>query len=249
MTKADSERMLQRLVEDASDIVVLTGAGMSTNSGIPDFRSDDGVWADSDLVRAMSDTYLRRFPEEFWPRYKQVFMRPEYLKAVPNTGHRALAQWEQQNKRITIFTQNVDGLHQLAGNSSVFEMHGSARTAECPVCREVYGLEHILSEEVPTCCWINVKGAECGTALRPDTVLFGQSVRHLDHAVEAVQHCDLFLVLGTSLTVDPVAELPNYAYRANVPIAVVNFDRTYIDSVATIVLHENIGDVLSRISM
>lgn len=247
MSTTASIKVLQHLVDNASDIVVLTGAGMSTESGIPDFRSSEGVWQNPDLVCAMSDDYLRQSPRQFWPKFKQVFMHPAYLKAEPNAGHQALSRLERMGKRVTIFTQNVDGLHQLAGSSTVFEMHGSVRTATCPVCRQEYGLAHILAEEVPTCHWINQKGAECGFVLSPDTVLFGQDVRHFDHAVTVIQNCDLLLVLGTSLMVDPVAELPNYGRKAKVPIGIVNLEETYLDGVVEVVLHEKIGEVLPQV--
>jgi NAD-dependent deacetylase len=247
MSWADSALALQRLIENASDIAVLSGAGISTESGIPDFRSDSGVWQDPDLERTMSDSYLRRFPYEFWPKFKQVFMRPEYLKALPNAGHLALAELERRGKRVTVFTQNVDGLHQLAGSSRVFELHGGVRKAHCPVCRQVYGLDDILAEEVPICRWTNQKGAECGHVLHPDTVLFGQPVRHFEQAAAAVQACDLLLVLGTSLTVNPVAELPNYARRAGARLAVVNLDETYIDPFADVVIRARIGAILPTV--
>jgi NAD-dependent deacetylase len=247
MSWDDSALALKRLIEKASDIVVLSGAGISTESGIPDFRSDNGVWQDPDLVRAMSDAWLRRFPSDFWPKFKQVFMRPEYLQARPNAGHLALAELERRGKRVTVLTQNVDGLHQLAGSTRVFELHGGVRKAHCPVCRQVYGLDDILAEEVPTCRWTNQKGAECGHVLHPDTVLFGQPVRHFELAAAAVHACDLLLVLGTSLTVNPVAELPVYARRAGVSIAVVNLDETYVDPFADVVIHAKIGDVLPTV--
>jgi NAD-dependent deacetylase len=247
MSWDDSALALQHLIEKASDIVVLSGAGISTESGIPDFRSENGVWQDPDLVRAMSDTWLRRFPHDFWPKFKQVFMRPEYLQARPNAGHLALAELERRGKRVTVLTQNVDGLHQLAGSTRVFELHGGVRKAQCPVCRQEYGLDDILAEEVPICRWTNPKGAECGHVLHPDTVLFGQPVRHLELAAAAVQACDLLLVLGTSLTVNPVADLPDYARRAGVRIAIVNLDETYVDPFADVVIHARIGDVLPKV--
>ncbi|GMA51635.1 NAD-dependent protein deacetylase [Alicyclobacillus contaminans] len=235
---------LRQLIETASDIVVLTGAGMSTESGIPDFRSDNGAWQDETLAEAMSDTYLHEQPHAFWQKFKQVFLREEFLSARPNPGHLALAALEAMGKRVRVFTQNVDGLHQQAGSSYVVELHGSIRRAVCPMCQQRYGLADMLAEPVPTCHWTNVKGAECGFVLHPDTVLFGQPVRQLSEAVLAAAHCDLFLVLGTSLLVDPVAELPNYALAAGHPVAVVNLEDTYIDGRAAAVVRGKIGEVL-----
>ena len=246
MTNEASVDELKRLLFSSRSVVVLSGAGMSTESGIPDFRSPTGVWQDEDLMESMSDGYLKRHPEEFWPKFKLGFMSEEYLSAKPNPGHLALADLEKMGKDIAIYTQNVDGLHQEAGSRHVYELHGSIKTAYCPRCRSEYGLEYILSEEVPRCHWMNPKGQECDTILFPDTVLFGQNVRHYEYAAISVQQCDLMLVLGTSLTVYPVADLPEYVRRDKTKLAIVNLDETDFDSKADVVIHGKVGEVLSQ---
>ncbi|SFV04767.1 NAD-dependent protein deacylase [Alicyclobacillus macrosporangiidus] len=239
-------KTLRTWLGDSHRITVLTGAGISTESGIPDFRSEKGVWQDEALLAAMTDHHLRNNPDDFWPKYKRTFLRPEYLRAQPNEGHRALARLEAQGKRVTIITQNVDGLHQLAGSTRVWEVHGSARSARCPRCGTEYGLSHILSEDVPRCTWEDVKGSVCGRVLHPDTVLFGQAVRHYGEALHAVQDCDLLLIIGTSLTVEPIASLPRFADRASTRIVLLNLDETDFDDRAHLVIHAKAGEVLRQ---
>jgi NAD-dependent deacetylase len=242
-----SIRLLRNLILNSRKIAVLTGAGISTESGIPDFRSEKGVWQDETLMAAMSDWFLKTKPEQFWPLYKRGFMAPEYLNAAPNDAHVALARLEQQGKDVVIMTQNIDGLHQRAGNTHVLELHGNMRAAECPVCHSQYELDYIQSQDVPHCSWINQKGSECGFILHPQTVLFGQNVRFYEQAMEAVVDSDLVLVIGTSLTVDPVAQLPTYARRKRTKIVVVNLEPTYLDARADLVIHLGAGEVFRQV--
>lgn len=244
MGSIDSLVELHRLIVKSTSIVVLSGAGMSTESGIPDFRSPGGIWEDDDLMAAMSDRYLRLHPEDFWQKFKFGFMSPDYLAAKPNVGHYALVQLEQQGKDVTIFTQNVDGLHQLAGSHHVFELHGNIRAASCPRCQQEYDISYIFAHETPRCEWQNPKGQICDTVLRPDTVLFGQTVRHYEEAVRTIQNTDLLLVLGTSLTVEPVASLPSYVQRERTKLAIVNLDLTHIDEFADVVVRGKVGESL-----
>jgi NAD-dependent deacetylase len=235
---------LARLIQDCGRIMVLTGAGMSTESGIPDFRSENGVWQDESLLEAMTDRFLHLYPEQFWPIFKSVFLKPEYVRAEPNMGHLALAALEELGKPVSIYTQNVDGLHQKAGSRRVYELHGSARWARCPACASVYGLEHVLREEVPRCHTFGMKGDECNHILHPDTVLFGQPVRHYEQALIEARECDLLLVIGSSLTVEPVASLPGWIDRKKTKLAIINLDETPYDDVADLVIHEKVGKVL-----
>lgn len=238
---------LRQWLGERERIVVLSGAGMSTESGIPDFRSNSGVWNNPDLMEAMTFSYLKRHPEQFWPKFKDVFMRPEYLAAVPHAGYAALASIEQSGKRLDVFTQNVDGLHQRAGNRSIYELHGNVREATCPACGQRYDLAYLLTDDVPRCQWITMKGAECDTILHPNTVLFEQPVRHYEEAVLAVARCDLMLVLGTSLTVDPVASLPVYLSKERAKLAIINLDETEWDGRADIVIRKPVGTVLPQL--
>lgn len=244
MGSTDSLVELHRLIVNSTGIVVLSGAGMSTESGIPDFRSPGGIWEDDDLMAAMSERYLRLHPEDFWHKFKFGFMSPDYLGAKPNVGHYALAQLEQQGKDVAIFTQNVDGLHQSAGNRHVYELHGNIRTATCPRCQQEYDISYIFAHEVPQCEWVNPKGQVCDTVLRPDTVLFGQTVRYYEEAVRTIQTADLLLVLGTSLTVEPVADLPSYVQCDRTKLAIINLDVTHYDEFADVVVRGKVGESL-----
>ncbi|MBX5436675.1 MAG: NAD-dependent protein deacylase [Alicyclobacillaceae bacterium] len=235
---------LRAWLASSERIAVLTGAGISTESGIPDFRSEHGVWQDEDLLAAMTDRHLREAPDDFWPKYKRTFLRPEYVAAQPNDGHGAIAQLERRGKDVTVITQNVDGLHQLAGSTRVLEVHGSARFARCPRCRSEYGLDHLLAHDIPRCTREDAKGAVCGAVLHPDTVLFGQPVRHFDEAIRAIHRSDLLLVIGTSLTVEPVASLPECAQRDRTRVVIVNLEITSFDARADLVIHAKAGEVL-----
>lgn len=248
MSEHESVMQLRQWIQESQSIVVLSGAGMSTESGIPDFRSPGGVWQDEELMEAMSDRYLRVHPEDFWQKFKFGFMSPEYLRATPNLGHLALARLANQGKDVAVFTQNVDGLHQTAGSSLVYELHGNIRSANCPRCHTEYHLPYLLEHDVPRCDWVNPKGQVCDTVLSPDIVLFGQMVRHYEEAVYAIRNCDLFLILGTSLMVEPVADLPSYVARERTKLVIVNLDVTHYDGIADLVIHDKVGEVLSRVS-
>lgn len=246
MLQREAVNELRTLIHDSQSIVVLSGAGMSTESGIPDFRSPGGVWEDEDLMNSMSERYLRLHPEEFWHKFKFGFMSPEYLKAKPNLGHYALVRMAKQDKDVSIFTQNVDGLHQLAGSRDVFELHGNIRDASCPRCQQEYDLAYLLQHDVPRCDWVNPKGQVCDTVLRPDTVLFGQMVRHYEDAVRAFSDADLVLVLGTSLMVEPVSDLPSYVAKERTRLAIVNLEATHYDALADLVIHARLGAILDE---
>ncbi|MCL6445926.1 MAG: NAD-dependent protein deacylase [Alicyclobacillus sp.] len=241
-------RRLRTLLADARRITVISGAGVSTESGIPDFRSDGGWWQDEKLVETLSDAYLRRHPDLFWERYRAVFLNPDVLSASPNAGHRALVNLEASGRIVHIYTQNVDGLHQAAGSQHVFEVHGSNRSAYCSMCHSRYGLDKMLSEAVPRCTWENMKGNICNSVLVPDTVLFGQPVRYLEQAMNAVIDTDVLLVVGTSLTVEPVASLPRFAVQHGVPVAIINLTPTPYDTQASVVLQARLGEGLPAVT-
>lgn len=242
-----SRAVLQQYIADSGRIVVLSGAGMSTESGIPDFRSPGGVWEDAETMIAMSLSYWQDSPDLFWPKFKNIFMNEQHLNAQPNAGHLAIAKLEANGKQVTVLTQNVDGLHQAAGSTNVLELHGSIRLASCPVCESRYDLDHVLAQEVPHCSYMSVKGALCDAILQPDVVLFEQEVRHLSTALRAVRMCDLMLVLGTSLTVYPVADLPRYVIRDRTKLVIVNLDATDEDHRADLVIHDKVGKVLAEV--
>ena len=236
---------LKNLLHRSHRTVVITGAGMSTESGIPDFRSENGFWDDVDLLSMMSDAYLSAHPEDFWVHFKKTFMNPHFMSALPNEGHLALAELAAVGKQVKIFTQNVDGLHQMAGSMNVYELHGNIRHAYCPNCHSRYGVTHILAEDVPYCSYYDMKGNECGSVLHTDVVLFDQMVRHMDEAFDAVVRADLLLILGTSLSVDPVASLPQFISHGH-KLAIINLEETYMDHRADLVIRASVGRTVSR---
>lgn len=240
----DAIDALRQWVRESRTITVLSGAGISTESGIPDFRSPTGIWADERLMDAMSKWYLEEQPEDFWTKYKYAFLGDNLLQAEPSGAHLALAWLEEQGKRVQIYTQNVDGLHQKAGNKHVYEMHGSVRKAHCPVCNRSYGLAHIMAEEVPHCTAYDVKGTDCHYILHPDVVLFGQEVRYFQEAAFSLMESDLVLIVGSSLTVYPVADLPKFARQGRAKVALVNLDQTDFDGLVDLVIYGKAGEVL-----
>jgi NAD-dependent deacetylase len=217
---------------------------MSTESGLPDFRSTEGLWADSTSMDAMSESFFRAQPVLFWQHFRALFLSPSFRKATPNAGHVALAGL-QMTKDVQIFTQNVDGLHQRAGSRQVHELHGTLETARCPTCHTTYALTEMPDAEVPECRAYTVKG-DCATILHPDVVLFEEDIRHYQEAVRAIATCDLLIVAGTSLTVFPVAELPNFRRKTACPLVIVNREETHLDAEADLIIHDSIGAVFSE---
>jgi NAD-dependent deacetylase len=234
-------------VAAALRITVLTGAGVSTDSGIPDFRGPSGLWTRDpqaqryvDLERYRSDRSVR---EESWRRRAA---HPA-LTAEPNTAHRAIASLFEQGRLRALLTQNIDGLHQRAGVPDVLELHGSMRETECLGCGARGPMQETLArvragEADPDC-------PRCGGVLKSATVFFGQALDAvvLEHAVEATRDCDLFLAVGTSLAVQPVASLTRLAAAHGIPVVIVNASPTQYDDLAAAVVREPIGAVLPRL--
>ncbi|HEY7350967.1 MAG TPA: Sir2 family NAD-dependent protein deacetylase [Ktedonobacterales bacterium] len=238
---------LLEFLEISSQIVVLTGAGASTESGIPDFRSPDGIW--------------RRYPPG---TYQDFISKPEARKrywelrrvlggqvvgAKPNPTHYALAELERLNKLSGIITQNFDGLHQDAGNSPerVIELHGTSRMAACTRCGTRSSISLLqqrveAGDEDPQC-------ERCGGYLKAATILFGQPVprAELDRAIALAKTCDLFLVIGSSLRVSPASRLPMLAVERGAPLVIINREPTPLDQRADIVLRANAGETMSRL--
>ncbi|ERI09845.1 NAD-dependent protein deacylase [Aneurinibacillus aneurinilyticus] len=249
MTEAESVEMLAQAIQKADRIVVLTGAGISTESGIPDFRSTEGIWTeDVSRMDMMSTSYLRRNPDRFWPAFKDIFRVKIEGEIKPNRGHYFLAALEETGKHITVVTQNVDGLHVAAGSGHVLEIHGTIKKAYCPSCVEQYDVSYVKEHEVPRCIK-RLSGGICGQVLRPAVVLFGDPVEGLEDAFAAVENCDLFLTLGSSLEVTPVNYLPGAAASdAAKMTAIINREPTQMDKYFDIVLHAEIGPTLSCIA-
>ncbi|MEH6971966.1 NAD-dependent protein deacylase [Bacillus sp. JJ675] len=239
-----------KAIENAQCITVLTGAGMSTESGIPDFRSAGGIWTeDMSRMEAMSRDYYERYPKLFWPKFKELFQMKMTCTFQPNAGHLYLAGLEKRGKDVRVFTQNIDGLHIKAGSRRVYELHGSIQTAACPKCGARYGLEHILKDDVPRCSRINRKGEECGFILKTDVVLFGDAVQHFDTLFESLDESDLLLVIGTSLEVAPVRFVPGEAHLIpGLKKIMINLDDTPFDHLFDVVIHRKIAEFVKEIS-
>ena len=231
---------LREWVKGSDNIVFFGGAGVSTESGIPDFRSVDGLYHqqyDFPPETILSHTFYRQNPEEFYRFYRAKML---CLDARPNAAHRKLAQWEQEGKLRAVVTQNIDGLHQAAGSKVVLELHGSVLRNYCERCGASYSAEFILhSEGVPVC--------ECGGSIKPDVVLYeeGLDQKTLSDAVRYIREADVLIVGGTSLAVYPAAGLLDY-YRGN-KLVLVNKTPTPRDSIADLVVKGSIGEIFSRL--
>lgn len=227
--------------------VALTGAGSSTPSGIPDFRSPGvGLWERANPMEVASIIVFRRHPKAFynWIRPLAVTL----LKAEPNAGHHALAEMEQCGWLKAVITQNIDGLHQRAGSCEVLEVHGHLREATCIRCYQVLPTEELLddflaSEDVARC-------PACGGVMKPNVVLFGEQlpVAVLNAAMAHVRRADLMLVAGSSLEVMPVSRLPLTVHEHGGRLIVVNLSPTYVDDAAEVVIHADVAEALPRIA-
>ncbi|HKN88746.1 MAG TPA: Sir2 family NAD-dependent protein deacetylase [Acidimicrobiia bacterium] len=230
----------------ARSVVVLTGAGMSTESGIPDFRGPQGVWTKDPKAEKLSNLhYYMNDPEVRVASWQARLVHPAWT-AQPNAGHLALAELERKGRLDTLVTQNIDGLHQKAGSSPerVIEIHGTVRDVVCMACGERAPMERALErvragEADPPC-------RSCGGILKSATISFGQNLvpEDLARAEKAAAGCDVFLALGTTLTVYPVAALPGTALEAGARLVIFNAEPTPYDPQADAVLRGNLGDVL-----
>lgn len=229
------------LIREAKCIVALSGAGISTEAGIPDFRSEGGLWENAELMALMSAQGFRRNPEGFYRASLQLM--PNLHRAQPTAAHELLAELEARGKVSAVITQNIDGLHQMAGSQIVHEIHGSFRTGHCLSCRAKYEMarfyERIESGEIalPRC-------ERCDSPVKPDVVLFGDLLPSevWEQAVAVVMNCDLLLVLGSSLIVYPAAELPQVALASGAKLILVNREATEYDNLANVVVRTELGD-------
>ena len=236
-------------IRDASRVVVLTGAGISTESGIPDFRGPQGLWTKNPEAEKMATLQYYMSDREIRVRAWRSRVDHEAWSAQPNAGHHAIADLEAKGKVHTLVTQNVDGLHQMAGSSPgrIVEIHGTMREVNCMSCGERAPMERALArvragEEDPPC-------RSCGGILKSATISFGQQLvqEDLERAYLAAEGSDLFLAVGTSLVVYPVADLPRVALAAGARLVIVNADETPYDRLAAAVVRDRIGEVLPKI--
>ena len=234
---------LQEIVQSAKRIVFFGGAGVSTESGIPDFRSQDGLYHqkyDVPPETILSHTYFVRHTEAFYRFYRDKMICPD---AKPNAAHKKLAELEQKGILSAVVTQNIDGLHQMAGSKTVYELHGSVHRNFCQSCGALYDAAWILQTEgVPHC-------SKCGGLVKPDVVLYEESLptEIVENAVTAIAEADVLMVGGTSLAVYPAAGLLRYFSGEH--LVVLNRDATQIDRQAELCIREKIGTVLSQISI
>ena len=225
--------LLKQWIAQSDSIVFFGGAGVSTESGIPDFRSVDGLYNqtyDYPPETIISHSFYVRNPQEFYRFYKDRMLFPA---AKPNRAHLALAKLEQEGKLKTVITQNIDGLHQAAGSKEVLELHGSVHRNYCTRCGQFYGLDYVMkSEGVPKC--------SCGGIIKPDVVLYEEGLdnRILQKAVRAIHNADMLMIGGTSLVVYPAAGLIDY-YQGK-RLVLINKDKTARDSMADLVINEKI---------
>ena len=233
-------RSLQAVIDGSDDIVFFGGAGVSTESGIPDFRSVDGLYHqkyDYPPETILSHSFFESHTKEFFDFYRDKMLCPD---AKPNAAHKKLAELEQAGKLKAVVTQNIDGLHTLAGSKTVYELHGSVHRNYCRKCRKFYSAAFMLkSKGIPTC--------DCGGVIKPDVVLYEENLDDdcVRGTIAAISAADALIVAGTSLTVYPAAGFLNY-FRGK-HLVLINRDATPYDAMATLVMHEKVGEVLSQI--
>lgn len=231
---------LKKVIDESKRIVVFSGAGLSTNSGIPDFRSADGLYNQQTKIQIppeeiISHTFFMKYPKDFYEFY---FSKMVYKNAVPNLAHKYFAKLEEMGKVLAVVTQNIDNLHQEAGSKKVYELHGSIMRNYCMKCHKYYSLNDIYNEafEVPRC--------SCGGIIKPDVVLYeeGLDENTIMKSIDAISHADTLIVVGTSLTVYPAAGFIRYFRGKN--LVLLNKSHTSYDSMATIAIHDDIKNVI-----
>ena len=236
-------KQLAEILRNSNNIVFFGGAGVSTESGIPDFRSSNGLFNEKLNVtftpeQLVSHSFFERYPEEFFNFYKAKLIYPD---AKPNGAHIALANLEEMGKLKAVVTQNIDGLHQMAGSKNVFELHGSVLRNYCMNCHAFYDEKFILdSKGIPTC-------TKCGGIVKPDVVLYEESLDDnvISGAIDAISKADTLIIGGTSLVVYPAAGLINYFKGKN--LILINKSSTSADSKASLVINDSIGKVLEKV--
>ena len=232
--------IFKKWIEESSRIVAFTGAGVSTESGIPDFRSVDGLYNqkfDYPPETIISHSFYERRPEYFFRFYREKMLP---LGFEPNITHKVLARWEQEGRLSAVVTKNIDGLHQKAGSKRVYELHGSVLRNYCTRCRKFYPAEYVKDcAGVPKC--------SCGGTVKPDVVLYEESLDQscIEKSIMAIRDADLLIVAGTSLTVYPAAGFINY-YRGN-RLVLINRDETPYDDYANLVFHESLGKIFEQL--
>ena len=235
---------LQEIIDASDNIVFFGGAGVSTESGIPDFRSESGIFKTLEKYgdtpeNLVSHSYYLSHTEEFFAYYKENLV---FKDAEPNPAHLKLAELEKADKLKAVITQNIDGLHQKAGSKEVLELHGSVHRNYCQICHKEYSLDYILeSKSIPRC--------ECGGIVKPDVVLYEEPLNNavLSFAIDYISHAETLIIGGTSLVVYPAAGLINYFNGKH--LILINKSETPYDNIASLVINDAIGETLSQIEI
>ncbi len=235
-------KTLQNIIDESNSIVFFGGAGVSTESGIPDFRSPDGLYNqkyDVPPEELLSHGYFFSHTEKFYEFYREKMI---CLDAKPNKAHIKLAELEKAGKLKAVITQNIDGLHSAAGSKKVYELHGSVHRNYCLDCGKSFSAEDILASK-------GVSHCSCGGLIKPDVVLYGENLDDatVNGALSAIENCDTLIIGGTSLTVYPAAGFVRYFKGKN--LVLINMSSTPFDSEADIVIHDKVGEVLDRITL
>ena len=239
-----SIKEVSKLMKNSRYTVCLTGAGVSTDSGIADFRTPGkGLWSKVDPFEVTSIQAFQQNPARFYQFYRPRIQ--ELQEVSPNEAHQALAQLEEAGVLQTLITQNIDCLHQKAGSQNVLEIHGNLGFAVCFRCGKRISSSALLQkleeneQKIPYC--------SCGGVFKPDVVLFGESLYNLDKAIEEASKADLFLVAGSSLQVSPANMLPEYCLAQKGDLVIMNYMKTHLDHLAAVVVHQNVGWFLSEV--
>lgn len=241
-------KKLEELIKNAKKITFLTGAGMSTESNIPDFRSSNGLWKNNQSFESLiSKSYFNYKPKDFWKSYKEIFAIKLLQKYEPNSGHYFISGLQDKNKEITVVTQNIDGLHTKSGTKDVLEVHGTLKTATCPKCETKYDIDFINTNDIPRCEKPNSKGTVCNFILKPDVVLYGDPVKLFNEALKVAYNSDLFIVMGSSLEVGPINTIPQYLARTNIPMVLINKEKTKQDHLFDVCIYNGIGETVKQL--
>ena len=234
---------LKQIIKESHNIVVFTGAGISVPSGIPDFRSADGIYNQKTNIKAspediISNSFFMSNTEDFYSFYKEKMCYP---KAEPNAAHKYFADLEKKGKNVIVVTQNIDGLHQKAGSSIVYELHGTIHQNFCQRCGRMFGLDYVMNAKgVPHC-------DKCGGIIKPNVVLYEEGLDEdtISRSINAIMTCDLLIIIGTSLRVYPAAGFIRY-FRGKY-LVVINKDATAYDSNCDLVFNEDVVNVIKNI--
>ena len=236
----DNIERLKEAIKDAKKIVIFSGAGLSTNSGIPDFRSANGIYnaklkSQFSPEEIISHSFFYAHTEDFYEFY---FDKMVYKDAKPNSAHKYFAELEK-DKEVIVVTQNIDGLHQMAGSTNVIELHGSIMRNYCTSCNKFYSLNDLSCHGIPRCT--------CGGIIKPDVVLYeeGLNENDIERALNAISTCDLMIVVGTSLVVYPAAGFVRYFRGKN--LVLLNKSETQYDNAADIVIHDDVCNVVKQL--